>query len=88
MKQKIFIPFIMLALYFSGSYDQLGLFYAVWNYEVNKYPSLYINIFRGDRDTQIRQILKNIKKRKPTLQEQSLSPNYENLRNKILGLIK
>ena len=91
MKTKLLIPFIMLMLWFNVSYEEFPQYLiqlnTVLKYEWITHPEVRVNPFWGNRDYKIRRLISNIKKRKPTLQEKSLSPNYEDLRNSILGKV-
>ncbi len=78
----------MLAIYFSGTYAELPQFWAVLNYEWQAHPEVRVNLFKGDRDTNLRQFISNIYKRKPTLKEKSLSPNYEAIRKSLLDKVE
>ena len=83
----------MLAIYFSGSYAELPQLFAVLNYEWRTYPEVRVNFFKGDRETNIRRFISNIYKRKPTLQESTVSvtgsgATYKAVRKSLLDKVR
>ena len=88
MRNKLLIPFIVLVLYFTGSYDELSVFWTVLEYEWHAHPEVQVELFKGNRDDNLRKLISNIKRRKSTIKERSLSPNYEIFRNSILDKVR